>query len=296
MNAEAIHVLIIEDSPEYAFVLQLILGREENPRFLVTHADCLEHGLARLEMNTFDIILLDLSLPDSDGLETFTRVSAYALHTPIVVLTALDDAELADTAVREGAQDYLIKGDLDRALLVRSLRYALERHRTMSRLQRLSMVDELTGLLNRRGFLEIARQHLKIAQRSQRPLVLFFIDLDGLKIINDQFGHRSGDQALRKVAAILRATFRSSDVLARLGGDEFTVLAINAEDGGDKMSARLRAHLSEHNLNNPAFPLSLSLGFSLYNPASKIQIEDLLDLADRQLYIEKREKQHARRN
>lgn len=111
-------------------------------------------------------------------------------------MTVLDNRELALKAVREGAQDYLMKGDLDVNLPARSLQYAVERHRTLIHLKRLSFIDDLTGLLNRRGFLSLANQHMKIAQRANRELLLFYADLDELKQINDQFGYHEGDQAL----------------------------------------------------------------------------------------------------
>ena len=102
--------------------------------------------------------------------------------------------ELAAQAIRAGAQDYLIKGQIDSNLLVRAIRYAMERHQTQMVLRGLALIDELTGLYNRRGFLSIGGQHLKLADRAKREMVLLFADFDHLKQINDTLGHREGDQ------------------------------------------------------------------------------------------------------
>src|SRR5437588_1422229 len=100
-----------------------------------------------------------------------------------------------------------------------------ERKRAEAALQSLSLVDELTGLYNRRGFLAVTEQHLAAIRRNKKMPVILYADLDGLKVINDSLGHHEGDRALVKAAEIFRETFRSSDIIARIGGDEFVVLA-----------------------------------------------------------------------
>lgn len=287
MNTEEIDVLLVEDNLDYASVLRMILDREKSIHFNITHAKQLSQALDELVRHPFDVILLDLSLPDSDGIDTFQQVYTVATQIPIVVLTALDDEGLATQAVRDGAQDYLIKGNIQGTALVRSLQYAIERYRSVAKLQHLSLIDELTGLFNRRGFISIARQHLKIAHRANRRLLLFFIDLDKLKSINDRFGHLQGDQALKDTAAILQSTFRSSDVLGRIGGDEFTVLAVDADDSPKSMVERLRAILNQYNQRSTSYQLSLSVGYAQYDPCSEQTLEDLLAMADHFLYLQK---------
>jgi PAS domain S-box-containing protein len=130
MNANPLKILLIEDNPGDARLLQEMLVEIKNPSFELDWVDRLSAGLEHLKQQSVDAVLLDLSLPDSKGLDTFTKVQAQAPHVPITVLSGLDDTSLAIRAVREGAQDYLIKGEVDGNLLSRAIRYAIERKRT----------------------------------------------------------------------------------------------------------------------------------------------------------------------
>ncbi|HEX8242992.1 MAG TPA: two-component regulator propeller domain-containing protein [Longimicrobium sp.] len=167
-------------------------------------------------------------------------------------------------------------------------------------LRDLSLRDDLTGLYNRRGLLALAEQLVREAERSRRGFDVVFADLDGLKRINDTLGHPEGDRAIRDAAGVIRASFRDSDVVARLGGDEFAVLVRHdALPGGDAAvaaaSARLREAVALHNATaERPYELSLSLGFSGYDPAAPRTIESLLDDADQQMYAHKRGKRLAR--
>ncbi|MGA9348778.1 MAG: response regulator [Anaerolineae bacterium] len=129
---DKLKVLLIEDNPGDARLIREILAEERGASFDVEGADRLSTGLEYLAGGDIDVVLLDLSLPDSRGLDTFARVHAQAPEVPIILLTGLDDEELAVKAVREGAQDYLVKGQVDSSLLVRSMRYAIERHRAQA--------------------------------------------------------------------------------------------------------------------------------------------------------------------
>ena len=129
-SAECIRVLLIEDNPGDARLIREILARARGTQFELERVERLSEGLERLTAGGFQAILLDLTLPDSTGLDTFFRVRAQAPHIPITVLSGYDDEVVAIRAVREGAQDYLVKGQVDRNLLVRALRYAIERKRS----------------------------------------------------------------------------------------------------------------------------------------------------------------------
>jgi len=223
-----VEILLVEDNPSDVLMLREVLAEAQAVSFQVTHVERLSAALQQLAAQRFDVVLLDLSLPDSLGLDTFAAMRAQAPHVPIVVLTALDDEALAVQAVQAGAQDYLVKGQPEGVLLMRALRYAIERHQMLLELRAMSLVDELTGLYNRRGFSTLAAQQMRWAARQQQGFVLFFVDLDGMKWINDTFGHQVGDQALREVAEVIRESFRQSDIIARLGGDEFAILAVAA--------------------------------------------------------------------
>lgn len=288
-----IRVLVIEAArPGRApWLTSILTARVNAGQFEPTHAESLGKALEFLEHRSFEVVLLDLSLPETPGLTSFSRVYARVPDAPIVVTCDEDDRKLALEVLREGAQDFLVKSEIDASHLWRSLLYAIERHRTRLLLQQLTFNDDLTGLLNRRGFLSMAQQQMKIAQREKWELILFFADLDGLKNINDTFGHSEGDRALRAVAGILKNTFRTSDLIARLGGDEFLVLAINVPPAGvGAITRRLQENVARYNAQSRYYQLSLSFGVAAFDPRRETSIEDVIIRADNSLYENKRKK------
>jgi diguanylate cyclase (GGDEF)-like protein len=156
-------------------------------------------------------------------------------------------------------------------------------------IREMSFRDEMTELYNRRGFVTMAEQQLKAANRAGRPMRLTFIDCDGLKRINDTLGHETGNRVLVETADILRQTFRESDIIARMGGDEFAVLAIETADlGPEVFSERLQQNIDR--LNSAASRshwLSLSWGTALYDPASPVSLDQLMSAADGLMYAQK---------
>jgi diguanylate cyclase (GGDEF)-like protein len=171
-----------------------------------------------------------------------------------------------------------------------------ERKQREQQLRSLTIIDELTELYNRRGFLTLAERHLKLAARKKRGVFLLFADLDGLKHINDTFGHLEGDRALIDAAEILRRSFRSADIIARLGGDEFTVFPLEAAtESADLLIARLEEHLQAHNEmhRDRGYQLALSVGIARFEPDSSWTIDQLLEHADRALYTQKRQRHKA---
>lgn len=166
-----------------------------------------------------------------------------------------------------------------------------ERNRQEQALRSLTLVDDLTQLYNRRGFLTLADRHLKLAVRKKQSVFLLFADVDGLKAINDTFGHMAGDRALADTAEILRRSFRSADIIARLGGDEFTVFPIEASGASaDLLIGRLNEHVEAHNNEHAerGYRLALSVGIARLEPDASWTIDQLLEQADRALYSQKR--------
>ena len=168
-----------------------------------------------------------------------------------------------------------------------------ERQKMITKLQTFSIMDDLTGIYNRRGFFTIAGEYLQLADRKKTQMYLLFMDLDNLKRINDTLGHHKGDEALVNVAEILRKTFRKSDVNGRMGGDEFAIFPIDSTQAGTgSAESRLRRNIEAFNADkgNP-FVLSVSMGIASYDPEHPSSIDELLVRADKLMYEEKRLKQ-----
>ncbi|AXC10666.1 hypothetical protein ACPOL_1318 [Acidisarcina polymorpha] len=166
------------------------------------------------------------------------------------------------------------------------------RNQARDELRNLSLIDELTELSNRRGFLTLAQQQLNLARRLNTEALLVFADMDGFKAINDSLGHSAGDQALIDIANVLRQTYRESDVIARLGGDEFAVLAMStSEVNHAAIVERLQAKLDACNRGmERQYQLSMSIGVVGCGPCDPSSIGDLLALADAAMYVQKRSK------
>ncbi|MCX5867166.1 MAG: diguanylate cyclase [Proteobacteria bacterium] len=167
-----------------------------------------------------------------------------------------------------------------------------ERKQLEERLSEMSLHDELSGLYNRRGFLTLADQQLRMARRMKRKMFLLFIDLDRMKWINDTLGHQEGDRALQEVAHILKDTFRESDVIARIGGDEFVVLLLESSDSGtDICRRRLQEGLGASRAQGKfAPPLSVSVGITEFDPEHPVSLDELLSRADALMYEDKKDK------
>ncbi|MFH1977265.1 MAG: PAS domain S-box protein [Pseudomonadota bacterium] len=168
-----------------------------------------------------------------------------------------------------------------------------ERRRMENEIRELSLRDHLTDLYNRRGFISLAEQQIKMAQRAEKKMQLTFIDVDGLKLINDNLGHKEGDKALIETANILRHAFRQSDIIARVGGDEFAVLAIDTMDmNSEAFSKRFQQKIDEFNAKElRKYMISMSWGTAIFDPKSSISMDELMSSADKLMYTQKRAKQ-----
>jgi diguanylate cyclase (GGDEF)-like protein len=170
-----------------------------------------------------------------------------------------------------------------------------ERKAAEAEIHRLSLTDELTGLYNRRGFFAVAEQQLKLAHLSHIHTCLMFIDLDGLKKINDNLGHELGDVAIVTTANLIKQNFRDADTLARLGGDEFVVLLQGNNSSEEAMIQRLEASIEEYNrLSHQPFDISMSIGVVNYDYSNPVCLDHLITMADELMYKQKRAKKKAR--
>jgi phosphoserine phosphatase RsbU/P len=299
MDTNGIKVLLVEDNAGDARFIHELLAKTDGSSYCMAWAQSLAEGIEQLRKETFDVVLVDLFLPDSRGLDTLRSIRTESPFAPLIVLTGLDDKEVAVQALQVGAQDYLLKNQIDYSTLPRAIGYAIERQRTYDTLKSLSLIDPLTGLYNRRGFITLAVQQQQLAVRTGKRLSLSFIDIDHMKRINDTLGHREGDLAITDTAAVLRQTFRSSDIIGRMGGDEFAVLCIESSPGtGENVKSRLRKNSDEYAAANPrGSSLSLSMGVVFYEPAAEdFDIEVLLAKADAVMYESKRRTNVARKS
>ncbi len=293
MSEDKLHVLLIEDNPGDARLVEEMLKESGTDDFELKQAGSLQSGLRILSEGCGNqVILLDLELPDVCGLETLRRIAPFAEEASVVVITGSQDERLGIEALKVGAIDYLIKGQIDGHQLRRILHYAVERHYMQMELHSLALHDELTGLHNRRGFLLLAEQQMKISRRNHSSCLLLFLDIDGLKKINDTLGHAEGNGAIVEAAGVLRSSFRQCDILARLGGDEFAVLAVGTSESSE---AALRAHIEkkikEVNAQaNRAYALSFSLGIVPCGANVRCSFEDLLAKSDALMYQDKQHK------
>jgi diguanylate cyclase (GGDEF)-like protein len=260
------------------------------------------------------LAILDWMMPGMDGLEVCRRVRQEISASPtyIILLTAMSRKEDLIQGLEAGADDYLTK-PFDRHELrvrlqvgarivelqsslrerVRELEKAIiERKRAEEELRNLTLTDDLTGLYNHRGFFTLAEYHAKSARRTGQSSLLIYADMDGLKQINDAFGHSEGSLAITKTAEILRQTFRDSDIIARLGGDEFAVLATAVFSSEiDNIIERLRVNVEVCNAQSERhYQLSLSIGWVSVDHRNGASIEELMALADRAMYANKRSK------
>src|SRR5688500_5130908 len=288
------NVLLIEDNPGDARIIEEMIREEPAAPFRLVNVDRLSRALEHLAGGETGLVLLDLSLPDSIGLETFARVYAHSPPVPILVLTGNDDQKVALSAVKGGAQDYLVKGRLDRELLLRSMHYSIERKRYQQQLEHQANYDALTGLPNRNLLHDRLRQAV-YSQRVPRSIAVVFMDLDHFKFVNDSLGHSTGDLLLKGMAERLRTVLREGDTVGRVGGDEF-VLILNDQSNEEiiyRAMQRITAKVSEPvTIDGKELHVTCSAGISLY-PQDGRDVDTLLKNADAAMY---RAKEHGRSN
>jgi diguanylate cyclase (GGDEF)-like protein len=288
---ECYEVLLVDGNLADAVLAADILGQGTIDRFQVSRAASFEEAARRLSGTRYDAILVDLMLPDHEGLDAVKAMLALAPDIPLVVLSAVDDERLALEAVLNGAQDYLIKGQSDAALLRRAVRHAIERKRVERELSHLARYDPLTGLPNRLLFRDRLAQAVQRIDRRDHVVALIFIDLDGFKAVNDRYGHAIGDRLLRAVAGRLSAVVRRSDTVARLGGDEFTIIleGLRHPDDAARVAEKALACLrTPFNLGGMVVSLGASLGVAIACHPQEIP-DALTSRADAAMYRAKAE-------
>lgn len=290
MRNKPIRVLLVEDDEEDYLLIRNFLSRIDGQKYALNWVNNYDDGLTALKQHKHDVSIIDYLVGDKNTLDILQEETVKKSNVPIIMITGQGDREVDLLSMQAGASDFLTKDDITPSLLDRTIRHALERHHLMSELRALSMLDELTGLHNRRGFTSLASQQIKKAMLNKIPMTLILVDVDDMKKINDTLGHKEGDHALIETARILRRTFRLSDVVARIGGDEFVILALESPMANTSiLIARLTDMLKKHNTKRGNHHrLRLSLGIAHFDPSSPCPIEELMDQADALMYQYKR--------
>jgi diguanylate cyclase (GGDEF)-like protein len=260
---------VVEDNAADARLLREMFSNERQGSFEMTHLSRMSEAVTHLANNEVDIVLLDLGSPDAHGLESVRRAHTAAPNVPLIVLTGMDDEALATEAMKEGAQDYLIKGQVENRALPRALRHAIERHRIQIETKYIAQHDAVTNLPNR------------LLLRA-----VIFLDLDRFKYINDSLGHLVGDQLLQSVSLRLLAAVRDSDTVSRQGGDEFIILLseiTHPQHAAVSAKKILHALGAPHSIGGHELHIDGSIGISVF-PGDGEDAETLIKNADTAMY------------
>ena len=236
-----LRLLLIEDDDVDVEFLQRVLRMSTSPLFEVVARGTLADSTEALGSQDFDVVLMDLGLPDSAGLESLQRLRAYDAKVPIVVLTGLENEDVALEAIESGAQDYLSKINLSGLTLIRALKFSVARQTKFLGIQATADLDPLTGLPNRRG-LESHYQSLRTRSMATGQSLFFCIlDLDHFKSINDRFGHFVGDVVLQNFADRMNTILDEDWMVARFGGEEFCLFV--PDHDGERVRKRIDGFL-----------------------------------------------------
>ncbi|MBO2614743.1 putative bifunctional diguanylate cyclase/phosphodiesterase [Shewanella algae] len=289
-------LLIDDDEIDRAAIIRAL--DQSSLAFKVMEANCAQSGLEFACQQRFDGILLDYMLPDANGLEVLSRLNESAgEQTAVVMISRYEDDKLAQRCIELGAQDFLLKDEVNTSRLTRAIRNAKQRasmalalRQSHEKLKELAEHDSLTKLVNRYGFELCLNRTLSQVKRHQDMLAVILLDLDDFKGINDTLGHQVGDILLVEVANRLSAALREGDLIARLGGDEFVVLVTESENRYFPMAVANRLQrafeepfpLGEHDVL-----IGASIGIAVYSD-SVCDSSELLKCADIAMYRAKK--------
>ncbi len=289
---QPIQVLQIEDNIGDVVLMREMLADSTYSKYKMTHAGSMRAAELVLEQQDFDVLLLDLCLPDSDGLDSIAALQRYSHDKPIVILTGSNSEGMALNAAVKGAQDYLVKGQFDAALLMRCINYAIHRNHTECQLRQLAYRDPMTGLANRYLFDDRIEQALFRCHRSRATLAIIFLDLDNFKPVNDKYGHATGDLVLKEVADRLTACVREQDTVARLGGDEFSIILEGLHGEHDvRMIVQniMQKLVAPCRIDGSEVSTTASLGVALHDGAGSVTVGEFLRRADAAMYRAKQQ-------
>lgn len=295
MSKPKLHLLHVENDNMEAELFRQQLTKEFGVNgCVITQVESLGAALKKLKEMSFNAILLDLNLTDIQGLDNVRAIKEENPDIPIIVLSGYDDNELALGAVRGGAQEYMIKGHSNGRMLGLAVLSSIERKAYERHLFRQANHDDLTGLPNRRMFLEYMQRWIVRASRWKRVEAIMLLDVNDFKKVNDTLGHDIGDALLEQIAARLKVGLRTSDMLARYGGDEFIVhLDTDAHASRDMCAEIARKIIALFcdpiSIGGHEIQTGVSIGIAFYPEHGKDAAE-LIQNADRAMYQAKKAK------
>jgi diguanylate cyclase (GGDEF)-like protein len=287
-----LRVLHIEDDLLDMRRVNTVLKKNPVYRIDYTHVPTMKDAVGVLGQQEYDLVFLDLNLPDGYGLSLVKTVNSVVPDKPVIILSGNEDTQLMLEAIEHGAQEYLPKDQLNAGAILRAIRYALDRKRMEARLIHLSNHDSLTGLANRTLCKDRLEHALARARRQNTSVALMFIDLDYFKSINDTFGHEIGDQVLKQAAGRLRECVREDDTVARLGGDEFIVIleGLQSDDVVSYVAEKIIEALSKvFVVGEFEVHITASVGISVHQGLDEVDADQLMKYSDIAMYQAKSE-------
>jgi len=305
-NIPKLKILLVEDDPFAKHMLAHIL---ESAGYIVIAAP---NGLAALNLfyqdPQIDLIISDMNMPEMNGQEMIREIRQRESDIPIIVLTSNREITTAIETIYSGADDYLLKDENIQETFLHSIQKVWDRHclekekqqlmadleRKNRELERLSFLDGLTEVANRRYFDMVIRQEWRRSIREKKPLSLLMVDIDYFKFFNDTYGHQAGDRCLKQVAgAIDDSLLRPGDFIARYGGEEFVGVLPNSDMAGAiavarKMHDKIAALALTHEASDASDHVTVSIGIATTLADKKTSLQDLIKLADNALYKAKK--------
>ncbi|MBN1847744.1 MAG: diguanylate cyclase [Deltaproteobacteria bacterium] len=293
---EGLKILSVEDSGVFFNMIKMYLGKEY--KGTLTQAPSIDEAISILGKESYDLVLLDYMIEDGNGLDFLKLLNKRGVEIPVIVITGQGDEMVASQMIQAGAYDYLPKEMVRRDSLKKAVNNAIGKFRLIQetrmvrgKLTDMATRDVLTGLYNRRYFMESLEREISRAGRYHTSFVLCMMDLDHFKDVNDTYGHPAGDMVLGEFGHMLKSAIRQSDLACRYGGEEFAVILIGADmKNAESIMGRFKDLIGSHlfQYGSSVFQLTVSIGIASYDHKKFLSLKELVSHADQALYQAKK--------